>query len=114
RLLITTGPRNRSIDLPACKELGITVSATRSDPLLAAELAWALIMALYKRVPANDVDVRAGRWQAGMTSSLNGSTLGLVGFGKLGQRMAQFGQVFGMEVLAWSPNLTPERCQPFG
>lgn len=115
RLLVTTGPRNRSIDLQACAELGITVSATRSDGSLAAELAWALVMALYKRVPDNDADVRAARWQeSSMATSMRGSTIGLIGLGKLGQRMARFAQAFDMEVLAWSPNLTAERCQPFG
>ncbi|MBB5216254.1 D-2-hydroxyacid dehydrogenase family protein [Parapusillimonas granuli] len=113
RLLVTTGSRNRAIDVPACRELGIPVCGTRSDPLLAAELAWALVMALYKRVAGNDADVRAGRWQPVIGQSLKGTTLGLLGLGKLGQRMAQFGKLFGMEVIAWSPNLTPERCEPF-
>jgi phosphoglycerate dehydrogenase-like enzyme len=114
RLLVTTGPRNRSIDLSACGEHGITVCGTRSDGELAAELAWALIMALYKGVPGNDADVRSGFWQTNLGHSLRGSTLGLIGLGKLGQRMARFGQAFGMRVMAWSPNLTPERCEPLG
>jgi phosphoglycerate dehydrogenase-like enzyme len=114
RLLVTTGPRNRSIDMQACSALGITVCGTRSDALLAAELAWALILAIYKGIPANDTDIRAGRWQATVPSSVQGSTLGLIGLGKLGQRLARFAQAFDMNVLAWSPNLTAERCEPFG
>ncbi|NYT82078.1 D-2-hydroxyacid dehydrogenase family protein [Alcaligenaceae bacterium] len=114
RLLVTTGSRNRAIDIPACRELGIPVCGTDSDPFLAAELAWALVMALYKRVAGNDADIRAGRWQPVIGQSLKGTTLGLLGMGKLGQRMSEFGKVFGMNVIAWSPNLTPERCAPFG
>lgn len=114
RLLVTTGARNRSIDLDACREQGVVVCGTRSDPLLAAEQAWALIMALYKRVNAFDSETRDGRWQITLGHSLKGSTLGLLGLGKLGQRVAEFGRVFGMHVIAWSPNLTPERCAPHG
>ncbi len=113
RLLVTTGPRNKGIDLLACQELGITVCGTRSDPMLAAEHAWAMIMALFKRVAPNDADLRLGRWQPALSSSVKGSVLGLIGLGKLGQRMARFGHAFDMEVIAWSPNLTAERCAPF-
>ncbi len=114
RLLVTTGPRNRAIDVAACVDLGITVCGTRSDPQLAAEHTWALIMALYKNVVENDAATRAGAWQPNIGRSLRGSTLGLLGLGKLGQRVAEFGKLFGMHVIAWSPNLTPERCAPFG
>jgi len=114
KLLVTTGPRNRAIDLNACNQLGISVSGTRSDGALAAELSWALVMALYKRIPANDADVRAGRWQTNIATSLKGSTLGLIGLGKLGQRMARFAHAFDMHVVAWSPHLSQERCEPFG
>ena len=113
RLLVTTGPRNKGIDLSACRELGIAVCGTRSDPMLAAEHAWAMIMALFKRVAPNDADLRLGRWQPALSSSVKGSVLGLIGLGKLGQRMARFGHAFDMEVIAWSPNLTAERCAPF-
>lgn len=114
RLLVTTGPSNKAIDLAACRKLGILVCGTRSDPLLAAEHAWAMIMALFKRVASNDADLRMGRWQPALSFSMKGRILGLIGLGKLGQRMARFGQSFDMEVIAWSPNLTAERCAPFG
>ncbi|PLC54642.1 hydroxyacid dehydrogenase [Pollutimonas nitritireducens] len=113
RLLVTTGPRNKAIDLAACRELGIVVCGTRSDPLLAAEHAWAMIMALFKRVAPNDADLRRGLWQPALNFSMKGCVLGLIGLGKLGQRMAHFGRAFDMEVIAWSPNLTAERCAPF-
>lgn len=114
RLLVTTGSRNKSIDVTTCRELGIVVCGTRSDPLLAAEHTWAMIMALFKRVAPNDADLRSGRWQPALSLSMKGSILGLIGLGKLGQRMARFGQAFDMEVISWSPNLTAERCAPFG
>lgn len=114
RLLVTTGTRNRAIDLAACQAQGVPVCGTASDPLLAAEQAWALVLALYKRVAANDADTRAGRWQTGLGRSLRGDTLGVLGLGKLGAAVARYGQAFGMRVLAWSPNLTPERCAEHG
>lgn len=114
KLLVTTGARNRAIDVAACRARGIPVCSTRSDPQLAAELAWALIMALYKKVTTNDSATREGIWQPTIGRSLRGTTLGLLGFGKLGQRVGEFGKLFGMEVIAWSPNLTAERCAPFG
>lgn len=110
RLLVTTGMRNHAIDLAACQAQGVTVCGTASDPLLASEQAWALVLALYKRVATNDADTRAGRWQTGLGRSLRGETLGVVGLGKLGAAVARYGQAFGMRVLAWSPNLTPARC----
>ena len=114
RLLVTTGPRNRAIDVLACTDLGVTVCGTRSDAYLAAEHAWAMIMALYKNIVENDAATRSGAWQPNIGHSLRGSTLGLLGLGKLGQRVAEFGKLFGMHVIAWSPNLTEERCAPFG
>lgn len=112
RLLVTTGPRNRAIDLAACASAGVTVCATRSDPLLAAEQAWTLLMAVAKDVVGNDAHLRAGRWQTGLGRSLRGATLGLIGLGRLGAQMAHFAHAFGLSPIAWSPNLTDERCAP--
>jgi phosphoglycerate dehydrogenase-like enzyme len=80
----------------------------------AAELTWALILALLKRVPREDRALREGRWQTGLTQSLHGKRLGVVGLGKLGTQVARVGLAFGMEVVAWSPNLTSERAQAAG
>ena len=114
RLLVTTGGRNNAIDLEACKARGITVCGTGMVGTPAAELTWGLILALVKRIPQEERGLRAGRWQAGLTQGLAGKRLGLVGLGKLGTQVARVGQAFGMEVAAWSPNLTDERAAAAG
>ncbi|SMH35554.1 D-2-hydroxyacid dehydrogenase family protein [Azospirillum agricola] len=114
RLLVTTGMRNNAIDLAACAARGVTVCGTGAVGAPTAELAWGLILALVKRIPAEDRALREGRWQTGLTGSLEGRRLGLVGLGKLGTQVARVGQAFGMEVAAWSPNLTDERAAAAG
>ena len=112
--LVTSGMRNLSIDLAAAKDCGIVVTGTPILPYPAAEHTWALILALAKRVPADDRNVRAGRWGTALGVGLNGKTLGIVGLGKLGAQVARVGLAFGMRVIAWSPNLTHERCAEVG
>ena len=114
KLLVTTGARNNAVDLAACAARGIPVCGTRMVGTPTAELTWGLILALAKRIPAEERALREGRWQTGLTGDLAGKRLGLVGLGKLGTRVAQVGQAFGMEVAAWSPNLTDERAAAAG
>lgn len=114
RLLVTTGMRNASIDLEACRRHGVIVCGTGAVGAPAAELAWALILSLLKRVPTEDRVVREGGWQTGLTDTLSGKRLGVVGLGKLGTQVARVGLAFGMEVVAWSPRLTPERAEAVG
>ncbi|PWC39029.1 D-2-hydroxyacid dehydrogenase family protein [Azospirillum sp. TSO35-2] len=114
KLLVTTGARNNAIDLTACAARGIPVSGTGMVGTPTAELTWGLILALAKRIPAEERALRDGRWQTGLTSDLAGKRLGLVGLGKLGTKVARVGQAFGMEVVAWSPNLTDERAAAAG
>jgi phosphoglycerate dehydrogenase-like enzyme len=114
RLLITTGGRNASIDLEACRARGITVCGTGTVGTPTAELTWGLILALVKRIPAEDRALRAGSWQTGLTEGLAGKHLGLLGLGKLGTQVARVGQAFGMEVVAWSQNLTDARAAEVG
>lgn len=114
KLLVTTGARNNAIDLAACAARGITVSGTRMVGTPTAELTWGLILALAKRIPAEERALRDGRWQTGLTDDLEGKRLGLVGLGKLGTKVARIGQAFGMEVVAWSQNLTDERAAEAG
>lgn len=114
RLLVTTGMRNASIDVAACQRQGVTVCGTGAVGAPAAELTWALILALLKRIPTEDRALREGRWQTGLTEGLTGKRLGVVGLGKLGAQVARVGLAFGMEVLAWSHNLTAERAQAAG
>lgn len=109
-LVTTTGMRNAAIDLEAARSRGITVCGTQKTTDAPAELAWALVMAAAREIPQNDRDVRAGLWQARMGIDLAGSTIGLLGLGRLGVLMAGYAKAFGMNVLAWSPHLTQERA----
>jgi phosphoglycerate dehydrogenase-like enzyme len=112
--LVTSGMRNLAIDLGAAKDRGIVVTGTPILPYPAAEHTWALILSLAKRVPADDRNVRGGQWGTALGVGLHGKTLGTVGLGKLGAQVARFGLAFGMRVIAWSPNLTSERCAEIG
>src|SRR6266545_7434401 len=114
KLLITAGMRNASIDMKAAAERGVVVCGTAGLPYPTAELAWGLILALMRRIPAEDRAVREGRWQTTVGLGLNGKTLGVLGLGTLGSRAARVGGAFEMQVLAWSANLTAERAAQVG
>ncbi len=114
RLLVTTGMRNASIDLAAARDLGVTVCGTGGSSYDAAELTWALVMAASKRLDTELGNVRAGRWMSTLGFSLAGRTLGVLGLGRLGGRVATYARAFDMPVLAWSENLTDERCAEVG
>jgi phosphoglycerate dehydrogenase-like enzyme len=114
RLLVTTGMRNASIDVAAARERDVVVAGTRGSAGTTAELAWALILGLVRSVAADDARIRAGRWQEAVGLDLDGRTLGVVGLGRLGARVAGVGRAFGMNVIAWSPNLTQERAAEHG
>ena len=113
-LIITSGLRNASIDLAAAKQHNVVVSGTQILPYPAAEHAWALMLALAKRVSADDQRMRTGAWSAGLNIGLKEKTLGVIGLGKLGSQVAKVGLAFGMNVIAWSPNLTKKRCKEVG
>lgn len=112
RLLVTSGPVNAAIDIDAARELGIVVSGTvgRNGIPGTVELTWALILASARSLVREDALVRAGGWQHGVGTVLSGRTLGIVGLGNLGSRMIPVAQAFGMEVTAWSRNLSKERA----
>jgi phosphoglycerate dehydrogenase-like enzyme len=114
RLLVTTGMRNASIDLDAASERGITVSGTTSPGGGTAELSFGLMIALARNLVAEVRSVKEGGWQLGVGRDLSGSTLGVIGLGRLGSRMAKFGAAFEMEVVAWSQNLTEELASEAG
>src|SRR5215470_7949173 len=114
RLLVTTGMRNAAIDLAAAAELGITVCGTAGSGTSTVELTWALILSLVRHVPAEDASIRAGGWQRTVGTDLAGATLGVLGLGNLGRRVAGIGLAFGMEVTAWSQNLTAEAAAAAG
>jgi len=114
KLLITTGRANASIDVAAARRNGMVVCGTASKIPPTAELSWGLILALLRSIPAEDAGMRKGGWQRTIGGDLDGATLGLVGLGRLGTRMARIGKAFGMEVLAWSQNLDPEAAREAG
>lgn len=114
KLLVTGGMRNAAIDIAAAKALGIQVCGTDSYKQAAPELTWALIMASTRNLLAEANSLRAGGWQVGLGGDLYCKTLGVLGLGSIGQKVAQFAQVFGMRVIAWSENLTPERAAQAG
>jgi phosphoglycerate dehydrogenase-like enzyme len=113
-LLVTTGAVNASIDVKAAQELGVVVSGTGSLPHPTGELTMALILALARGLVEQSGSVRDGGWQVGLGRDLLGSTLGVIGLGRLGSQVAKLGQGFGMDVLAWSHNLTRERAGEVG
>ena len=119
KLIVSTGRRNASIDLAAAAERGITVCHTGYLPSPAAELTWALIHAATRRLDAELGGGGAGwtddgGWQTTVGRGLEGRRLGVVGLGNLGSRVARVGLAFGMDVVAWSQNLTDERAAAVG
>jgi phosphoglycerate dehydrogenase-like enzyme len=115
KLLVTTGMVNAAIDLVAAREHGVVVCGTGSAPYPTAELTWALILSLLRRVPFEYGELRrGGRWQSSVGVDLNGKRLGLIGLGRLGTRVARVGLAFEMKVAAWSKNLTAEKCAAAG
>ncbi len=114
QLLVTTGMRNASFDLVAARERGVTVCGTRTLPYPTAELTWGLILALARQIPAEDRALREGHWQTTLGTGINGKTLGVIGLGTLGSRVARIGRAFEMDVLAWSQNLTDQRAHEVG
>ena len=110
KLLITTGMRNASIDVTAARELGIDVSGTGSVPYPTAELTWALVLDLARNISIENEAVKSGVWQTKMGVGLKGKTLGLIGLGNLGSQVAKYGNAFGMNIIAWSQNLTQEKA----
>lgn len=115
RLLVTTGMRNASVDLVAARRHGVTVCGTLSRPEPPVELTWALLLGLAREVPRESAAIReGGPWQSTVGADLHGRRLGLLGLGKIGSRVARVGAAFGMDVVAWSPNLTDERAAAGG
>lgn len=114
RLLVTSGPRNASIDLKAAAAKGVVVCGTDSMAHPPMEIAWALIFALMRQVPREDRAMREGRWQLTVGRCLKGRILGLAGLGKLGGAMVPVAKALGMQVIAWSENLTAERAAEAG
>jgi len=115
KLLVTTGMRNASINLQAAAQHGVTVCGTAGSGGSTAELAWGLILSLMRDIPGEVGRFRRGeRWQTGVGRALQGRTLGVIGLGALGSRMARVGLAFGMDVNGWSRSLTRDHCTELG
>jgi len=115
KLLITTGAGNKSIDVAAATERGITVCGTGTFGNPTAGITFGLILELTRRIGFENARMKAGApWQVTIGADIEGLTLGVVGLGKLGRRVSGVAKAFGMKVIAWSPNLTPETCKELG
>ncbi len=115
KLLITTGMRNASIDVAAANEKGVTVCGTGSFGSPTSGIAIGLMLELTRHIGYENTRLKAGEaWQKTIGPELEGLTLGILGLGKLGTRTAMIGKAFGMNVIAWSTNLTPEKCKEAG
>jgi phosphoglycerate dehydrogenase-like enzyme len=113
-LLSLTGKNSGQVDLAAATAQGILVTQTEGSGATAIEMTMALILAMAHRVAQEDRAMREGLWQTGMGFDLAGKTLGVIGLGRIGSRIAAFGNHLGMRVLAWSASLTPEKATAAG
>lgn len=114
KLIVSTGPRNASIDTAAAAKHGIEVLHTGYLPTPAVELAWALILGAARNLTEEVNSLRSGGWQVSVGGGLYGKTLGILGFGNLGSAVAKVGQAFGMNVITWSKSLTSETAAEVG
>src|SRR3974390_1789450 len=115
KLLITTGMRNAWIDTEAAKARGVTVCGTHAFGSPTAGIAIGLMLELTRHIGYENARMHSGAvWQTTIGPELEGLTLGVLGLGKLGQRTAAIAKAFGMKVIAWSQNLTPEKCAEAG
>ncbi|MEH6376507.1 D-2-hydroxyacid dehydrogenase family protein [Streptomyces sp. KLMMK] len=115
KLLVASGMRNSVIDYAAAEQHGVTVCGTASSSTPPVELTWALLLGLARGIVPEATALRlGGPWQSTVGADLHGRRLGLLGLGKIGSRVAQVGLAFGMDVVAWSQNLTKERADEVG
>ncbi len=111
KFIITSGLKNKSIDLSAAKKKGIIVCGTESNVNATPELTWALILGLARNLKEEIDNMYQGYWQTTVGVELKGKILGLVGLGKVGSQVAKIGKAFGMQVMAWSENLNLDMCK---
>lgn len=114
KMIASTGPFNASIDMAAAEEHGVHVGTTGGTVASTVELTWALILAGARDLVAEARSVRDGGWQTSVGRELSGRVLGVLGLGRIGARVARIGEAFGMDVIAWSQNLTPEGAAEAG
>ncbi|MGF1649594.1 MAG: D-2-hydroxyacid dehydrogenase family protein [Hyphomicrobiaceae bacterium] len=114
KLIVTAGMRNAAIDIAAATARGIVVSGTPQNSHATAELTLGLMLSLARHIAAEAASMRAGGWQSTLGSELAGKTLGIIGLGHLGSKVAAYGHALGMNVVAWSQNLTDARAEQVG
>jgi len=114
KLIVTTGRRNAAIDVNAAAARGVVVCGTSTLSQPPVELTWGLILSLARSIPRESAAMRAGAWQSTMGTGLHGKTLGVIGLGRLGTDVARIGTAFGMQVIAWSQNLTRDKTDALG
>ena len=114
KLLALTGRNSGHVDVEAATERGILITETEGSGSSAIEHTMALLLAVVRRIPEDDRAMRRGEWQTGLAVELLGKTLGIVGLARIGGRIAAFGKLLGMRVLAWSPNLDDQRAAAAG
>lgn len=114
KLIVTTAMRNAALDLAEAQRRGIVVCGTGAPQNGTPELVWLHILMLARNAEQERAGLREGRWQVSVGQDLQGATLGLVGLGRIGQQVARVADAFGMDVLAWSPNLTQARADACG
>jgi phosphoglycerate dehydrogenase-like enzyme len=113
-MIASTGTRNASIDLKAAEERGVQVVHTGYTSAPTIELTWALILGSARNLVAENTSLRGGGWQQSVGDDMAGRTLGVLGLGNVGGAVAKIGNAFGMKVIAWSQNLTAEKCREAG
>jgi len=114
KMIASTGPFNASIDMAAAADHGIHVGTTGGTIASTVELTWALILAASRNLVGENVALRDGQWQIGVGRELSGRVLGVLGLGNIGKRVARIGTAFGMDVVAWSENLTEDAAVEVG
>ncbi len=114
KMLVTSGKVNAAIDLAAAKSHDVIVCGTNSPGHATAELTWGLILSLTRLIPTEFQNIRDGGWQTRLGTDVRGKTLGIIGLGRMGAQVANVGKAFGMNVIAWSRNLTQEKASLHG
>lgn len=110
KLISQTGKISNHLDLAACTKYGVAVAEGIGSPIAPAELTWALIMNTVRQIPAAIEGMKNGQWQVNIGSTIHGKTIGIWGYGKIGQKIAQYSKVFGAKVLVWGSEISREKA----
>jgi len=114
KLIVSTGPANNSIDMKVAADLGIMVQHTGYVNSGAPELTWGLLLAAARNIPEETTNIRQGKWQTTIGKDLSGKTIGIIGLGRIGGKVASYAKAFDMKVIAWSQNLTTQKAAEAG